>query len=254
MFRNWLVHPKTKNLDIDDPKTTLIRRKIIQEKKFLRKIYNGWYQLIKKSIPDDVEGGVLEIGSGAGFIKEVLPETMTSEVFECEGVDRVIDATSFPFEDGSLRAIIMTDVFHHIPNVRSFLNEAERVLAVGGRVIMIEPWNCAWSRFIYQNLHHEPFVPEAPEWEFPTNGPLSSANGALPWMVFSRDLEKFQLQFPHLTLEGTQIFMPFTYLLSGGVSLRSLIPGALYGFFSILEIPFEKLGVGMFAKIELKKI
>jgi len=42
--------------------------------------------------------------------------------------------------DGSLRAIVMTDVLHHIPNVESFFAEAARCVRPGGVIVMIEPW------------------------------------------------------------------------------------------------------------------
>jgi hypothetical protein len=31
---------------------------------------------------------------------------------------------------------------------------------------MIEPWVTPWSRFVYNLLHHEPFDPETPSWNF----------------------------------------------------------------------------------------
>ncbi|MBK8443443.1 MAG: hypothetical protein IPL35_08515 [Sphingobacteriales bacterium] len=56
---------------------------------------------------------------------------------------------------------------------------------------MSEPANTAWGRFFYQNFHHEPFQPEAASWEIPSTGPLSGANGALPWIIFKRDIDLF---------------------------------------------------------------
>ena len=66
MLKSLLAHPLTKGLDIDDPKTTRLRRQIIQEKYFLRKIYEEWYQSIAASLPGG-EGAVLELGSGGGL-------------------------------------------------------------------------------------------------------------------------------------------------------------------------------------------
>ena len=45
---------------------------------------------------------------------------MTSDTLPYEGIDRVVDATKMPFEDESVRAICMTNVFHHIPDVEAF--------------------------------------------------------------------------------------------------------------------------------------
>lgn len=237
MLSKLLAHPLTKGLDPDDPRTTELRRRIIKEKAFLRKIYEEWYADLIAAIPEPetCPGLVLELGSGGGFLKELLPECITSEVFPCAGVDMALDGRKLPFADGSLRGIVMVDVFHHIPNVSEFLSEAERTLAPGGVVAMWEPWNTPWSRFIYQHLHHEPFAPDAENWEFPEAGPLSGANGALPWMVFERDNERFAQNFPNMTLKAPQLDYPVSYLLSGGVSMRSLMPGSMFPIVRVLE-------------------
>jgi hypothetical protein len=119
--------------------------------------------------------------------------------------------------------------------VRDFFAEAGRCLQPGGVVAMIEPWVTRWSTLIYDRLHHEPFAPEAADWEFPPSGPLSGANGALPWIVFARDRLRFEREFPHLRVEAVQPFMPFRYLVSGGVSLRALTPGWSYHYWKRVE-------------------
>jgi len=153
----------------------------------------------------------------------MCPEAITSEVFVCPGVQSVIDARKLPFPDGSL-AIVMTDVMHHIADAERFLAEAQRALVPGGRILMIEPWVSAWSRFVYTRFHLEPFRPEASAWEFPSSGPLSGANGALPWMIFHRDLAVFRKRFPRLEVTRVEPFMPLCYLVSGGESMRALAP------------------------------
>jgi hypothetical protein len=47
MFKAWLAHPLTKDRDIDDPNIANLRRHILQEKPFLRKIYREWYTAIE---------------------------------------------------------------------------------------------------------------------------------------------------------------------------------------------------------------
>ena len=119
MQNNFLSHPITRGKDIDDPQTTISRRKIIQSKPFFRKLYFEWYLEIKKRIPTGCTA--LEIGSGAGFFQE-----------------------------------------------------ATRCVKLGGCIVMIEPWNTSWAKWVYQNLHSEPFDPDA-GWTFPSSGPLSNA-------------------------------------------------------------------------------
>ena len=59
--------PATRDLSIDDQRTTLRRRGIIEGNRFLWRIYDEWYRLISACIPDG-PGSVLELGSGAGFL------------------------------------------------------------------------------------------------------------------------------------------------------------------------------------------
>lgn len=258
MLKDLLSHPKTKGLDIDDPRTTALRRDIIREKPFLRQLYEEWYASIIRLIPlqEQCPGEVLEIGSGGGFLHEVFPECIASEIFLTPGVDIVLDGQALPFADKTLRAILMVDVLHHIPNAEAFFLEAQRVLSVGGRILMVEPWNTLWGRFVYSNLHHEPFLPSRSSWDLPKDEstPLSNANGALPWMIFSRDINAFHNKFPRLTLRSIRLDYPFSYLASGGVSMRSLTPGwsfKTWRKFETLLNPFMK-HLAMFALISVE--
>jgi SAM-dependent methyltransferase len=253
MIKTWLAHPLTRGLDIDDPRTTHLRLRIIQEKKFLRRIYEEWYRAIAAVLPSG-EGAVLELGSGAGFMGDFVPNLITSEIFYCSHVRAVIDGSRLPFVAKSLRAIVMIDVLHHIPQPRLFFSEATRCVRPGGVVAMIEPWVTSWSRFVSTRLHHEPFEPKTLSWELPTSGALSGANGALPWIIFERDRAKFQQEFPHLQIETIKPIMPFRYLLSGGVSLRSVIPGWSFNFWRHAENAVGRWSTrfAMFAQITLR--
>jgi SAM-dependent methyltransferase len=221
-------------MDIDSPETTRLRKWIIGAKPFLRRIYQEWYAAIAASVPPD-RGGVLELGSGAGFLEDYIPGLITSDVFPVPGVERVVDAHDLPFADTSLRGVVMTNVLHHLRDPRQFLREAARCVRPGGAMVMVEPWVSSWSRLIYSRLHHEPFEPEAPEWSIPETGPLSGANGALPWILFERDRAQFEQEFPQWGVRDVTPFMPFRYLLSGGVSMRTLMPACTFAFWRCVE-------------------
>jgi SAM-dependent methyltransferase len=255
MLKAWLAHPLTKGLDIDDPRTTHLRLQIIQEKSFLRQIYQEWYQSLALVLPPG-EGAVLELGAGAGFTKDFIPEVIASEVFYCPNIRAVLDASRLPFAARSLRGIVMTDVLHHIPQPRSFFTEAARCVRTGGVVAMIEPWVTSWSRFVYTRLHHEPFHPEIQSWELPTRGPLSGANGALPWIIFARDRRQFEREFPEWKIEFIKPIMPFRYLVSGGISLRGLTPGWSFGLWRQIEntLACWSTELAMFAQIVLRRV
>lgn len=224
-LKRWLEHPLTRGLDVDDPRTTHLRRRILAGKPFLRRIYAEWYNAIAASLPAG-DNPVLELGAGAGFLADFVPRLVRSEVFLTSGADLVLDGQALPFAAGALRGIAMTNVLHHLPRPLSFFAEAARAVRPGGVVTMIEPWVTPWSRWVYTRLHHEPFFPAAQEWEIPAGGPLSGANGALPWILFHRDRERFERAAPEWRLRSIAPLMPFRYLVSGGVSLRTLMPAA----------------------------
>jgi len=243
----------TAGFGLDEVETTAERRNIICKKIFLRKLYSEWYGSILKSLPVGLNGKVLEIGSGAGFIKEVNDRVITSDVLPLEHCDMVISAEKLPFNDEELAAIIMVDVFHHIPDCFSFLSEAQRTLKEGGKIIMIEPANTWFGRFIYKNLHHEPFDITTDSWSFPSSGPLSGANIALPWIVFNRDLEKFKNEFKKFEQVKIHYHTPIKYLISGGFSFKSFAPGWAFGIVTFLEFlisPFSRY-LAMFHTIEV---
>jgi hypothetical protein len=254
-LRRWLAHPLTRGLSIDSPETTELRREIIRGNRFLQQIYREWCEAISKRVPD-VPGEVLELGSGGGILADYIPGAITSEVFPCRGIRMVADGRALPLAPGSLRAIVLLDVLHHIPEVRGFFGEATRCLSRGGAVIMIEPWVSSWSKLIYTNFHHEPFQPDSADWSFPQQGPLSGANGALPWIVFERDRARFEAEFPGLGIEEVRPMMPFRYLVSGGVSMRSLMPGMATPLWRVLEKSLEPWirEWAMFALILLRRV
>jgi SAM-dependent methyltransferase len=244
-----------RGLDLDDPRTTERRRLIIQGNGFLRRIYEEWYTAIATRIPSG-PGAVLELGSGAGFLGDVVSNLITSEVVYSPYVRVILDGQQLPFADGSLRGIAMTDVFHHLPTPRRFLREAGRCVQSGGVICMFEPWVSRWSRFIYSRLHHEPFRPDIAEWGFPAQGPLSGANGAQPWIVFERDRMQFEQEFPEWKIQEIDRRMPFRYLVSGGVSLRPLAPPWSFGFCSKAEDLLKPWmeAWAMFALIVLRRV
>jgi len=253
-LRRLLAHPLTAGLPVDDPQTTELRRRIIQSKPFLKAIYDEWYGMLAGELPQG-EGAVLELGSGAGYCARFIPGLITSDVFACPGVRMIADARRLPLANASLRAIVFTDVLHHMPDAAQFFAEACRCIRPGGKILMVEPWVTSWSRFVFGRLHHEPFDPEAHDWRFPSSGPLSGANGALPWILFVRDRSRFEREFPQLAIEQVRLFLPFRYLVSGGVGMRSLMPGFLHGAWSALENALGPAmpGLAMFAFVSVRR-
>jgi len=239
---------------LDDPWHVRELRARIQSKPALRKYYLEVYCKYTDCLARCPSRGLaLELGSGAGFAKDLIPDLVTSDTIPYEGVDRVVDATAMPFEEGSLRAIFMLNVFHHIPDAAAFLRQAQRCLVPGGRVLIVDQFPGWFSRWIYRYAHHESFHPEARDWKFDSTGPLSGANGALAWMVFERDRAQFEAEFPALRLERYEPHTPLRYWLTGGLKGWSLLPGWAFGTATAIDQGLMKLGRGWasFLDVEL---
>ncbi|MBI5408162.1 MAG: class I SAM-dependent methyltransferase [Nitrospirae bacterium] len=250
----WLRLPEVRNIEnLDAISTSVLHGRIIRKKGFLRKLYTDFYKQFLRS-SKDLDGLLIELGSGGGFLKEVIPNVITSDILPVEGVDLCFSALLMPFPNQTVSAFLMIDVLHHLPDSFLFFKEVNRCLKVGGKCVMIEPANTLWSRFVYQNLHHEDFDPNG-EWGFEGRRPLSDANGAIPWIIFCRDRKRFEKEFPDLKIAHLSFSTPFRYLLSGGLSVRSLVPSFFYNTIKGVEFLLSPLNryLGMFMKIELEK-
>jgi len=255
MLKKLFTHPLTRGQNIDTPRCTELRRSIIRNKAFLRQVYINWYKTLNVLLPPE-EGPILELGSGSGFLKDFIPNLITSDIFQIEGMGLVLDGQRLPFKNDSLQGMVMVDVLHHIPDVTSFFTEATRCIKPCGAIVMVEPWITRWSGFIFRYLHHEPYRPETKQWDFAGGGPLSQANLALPWILFSRDRKEFQRRFPKWRIKQVTLHTPLCYLLSGGVSLRNMLPGCLFGPCRQIEnmlTPWMS-SLAMFATIALVRV
>lgn len=254
-LKNALRLPETRNIDsLDDPQASELHSQIIQNKPFLRKIYLDFYSAFCNCAGHDGQKKCIELGSGGGFLKEILPDVITSDILKLSQIDICFSGLDIPFKNNSIDAFFMIDVFHHVKYPETFLLELDRCLKPGGQIVMIEPANTWWGRFIYKNFHHEPFDTDG-DWKIEGSGPMSDANGALPWIVFCRDREKFNSKFKNLNIEHIKFHTPYRYLISGGVSMKQLLPSFMYPVIKFIEIILTPLNrwLGMFMTVKLKK-
>src|SRR3989344_2792040 len=147
--------------DLDDPQTTIIRKKIIEQNIFLKNLYTDFYTIFKDSLIGlGKKRKLIELGSGAGFIKKIIPDVITSDVIKLPDVDLHFSATHIPFKNESIDRIFMLNVIHHIQDPRLFFKEIDRCLKKSGKLIAIEPSNTLWGRFVYKHFHYEDFDPK----------------------------------------------------------------------------------------------
>jgi len=201
----------------------------IRANRLLHAIYLDIYGRLLAEVPRERFPRLLEIGSGAGFLREIAPHVMTSDCVAGPGIDRVVDACRLEasFEPASLDAIVAFDVFHHLPDVEGFLRGAARVLRPAGRIALVEPWFTPIGQWFYRLLHHEPSVLDPDDWTLRGEGRLGAANSRLPTSVFGDGLERLRRVVPELTVIKRAPFHKWLYLLSGGLRLNTRVPRAV---------------------------
>ena len=155
-------------------------------------------------------------------------------MFDCHEIDK-LDA----IRNESLDVITLTNVLHHLKSPITFLNRAASKLKPGGKVIATEPFFSLLSTPIFKYLHHEPVEFEISEPELKNvQGPLASANIALPWLIFFRRRDwcrQFERELRCGELFGS-VFSAVSYMATGGISHKLPVPNWLYRTFFLLDL------------------
>lgn len=216
------------------------RRLKWKSKEVLRRLYFKWYSLIGEWIRPGV---VLELGGGSGNLKEYFPEAISSDIVFASWLDAVLDAQRLPLRSESVDSIVLFDVLHHLPAPTLFFAEAERVLKVGGRVVMMEPYVSGGSFLIYRFLHQEGLKRNGNPLrhrDFRDRDPFRG-NQAVPGMIFGQYREDFLNRYPNLRIANDEKMDFIIYPLSGGFHHPSLFPSSLYHLFESIEKRFSPL-------------
>lgn len=215
-------------------------RRVWQNKPVLRRIYNEEFfaRLLSRRAP----GGIsVEVGGGPGFFKEFLPSVVCTDLIPSPWLDAVVDAQRLPFRSSSISNVFGLDMLHHLAQPMMFLNEVQRVLLAGGRLILVEPWVTPFSYFIYRYLHQEdcdlsarPWDANAGVWEHNKNA--FDGNQAIPYLLFGPlGFSKTLGSLKDLRAITVEPFCLFAYLLSFGFKPMNLLPAFVYPVLSRLE-------------------
>ncbi len=144
-------------------------------------------------------GRTVEIGAGAGNLKDSMPHVLSSDITPAEWLDILLDAQALPFATGSLANVIGVDVLHHIEYPRHLLTEAARVLEPGGRVVFVEPAITPVSWLVFKLGHPEPVDlrvdPLSDGLPNPSKHPFES-NQAIPTLLAGRRPRAIRARVP----------------------------------------------------------
>jgi Methyltransferase domain len=219
----------------EDRDVTLRNRARLGANKNLLFWYRQLYRDQFKDFPDAEALSILEIGSGTSPLKQFLPNVVTSDVLDLDYLDLVFDCHEIDkldaIKDNCLDVITLTNVLHHLKSPIAFLNRAAAKLKVGGKVIATEPFFSVLSTPIFRCLHHEPVHFRISEPELgEVQGPLASANIALPWLIFFRKREWLQRLNDNYDVAtvSARPFSALSYIATGGISHRLPVPHFLY--------------------------
>jgi SAM-dependent methyltransferase len=202
----------------------------------VRRLYGDWYRSIVARL-SPVEGPTVELGSGISRFKEHYPETVATDIQSTPWVDEVVDAEQLPYDDGTIANLVLVDVFHHLPSPARFFDSTTRVLARGGRVVLLEPYCSPISYFAYRRFHHERTDLDAPPFADDAQAAASpmAANQARATLVFFRNVDEYGLRWPSLPIVERRLLALLTYPLSGGFTRPKLVPDGAYRPLSVAE-------------------
>src|SRR5437660_8665483 len=229
--------------EAEDRAATLRNRARLGTNKNLLFWYRELYRDQFRDLPNASALSILEVGSGTSPLKQFLPNIITSDVLDLDYLDLVFDCHEIDkldaVKDNSLDVITLTNVLHHLKNPIAFLNRAASKLKSGGKVIATEPFFSVLSTVIFKYLHHEAVDLRISEPELgEVQGPLASANIALPWLIFFQNAEWLQRLNDNfdLTTFSARPFSALSYMVTGGISHRLPVPRFLYRVLFLVDL------------------
>ncbi len=217
-----LLMKKNTALPVDQHNLEIQRnREAWARKPQLREIYREFHRQIAARIDASRPGLVVELGSGMGSIKEVIPQCLTTDLFPNPWLDRQENAYRLSFATGGVSHLILFDVWHHLRYPGAALGEFHRVLAPGGRLILFEPAASWTGRLVYGLFHHEPLgLKDEITWQAP---PSFSPDDVDYYAAQGSATRLFWWGQAHGRLEGWRVrevkpLACFAYFASGGFS------------------------------------
>lgn len=92
---------------------------------------------------------VLDLGCANSRYARHFPNRIGIDIIQGRGVDVVGDAHHIPIKSSSFSVVLTTEMLEHVQNPQAVINEIERILKPGGKVILT-------TRFLFP-IHEAPF-------------------------------------------------------------------------------------------------
>lgn len=217
-----------------------------EKKPVLRKIYRNFYNLIKENVNFSLDGLIVEIGSGIGNLKSVIPQALCTDIFPNPWIDQVENAYHLSFLKESLSNLILFDVWHHLQYPGNALNEFKRVLKPNGRIIIFDPDIGLLGFIVYGLFHHEPigykqkitlFAPENLNYK---DFGYYAAQGNAHRIFCSNKYDKLLSDWKRILVKHIS---SVSYVASGGYSKPQLYPGCFLPFMTFIDHLLSKFPV-----------
>jgi SAM-dependent methyltransferase len=196
-----------------------------ENKPLLQLIYREFYKYINKQVDYMISGKIVELGSGIGNIKMVIPQAICTDLFKNPWIDQIENAYALSFSEGDVSNLILFDVFHHIQYPGNAFKEFHRVLKPGGRVIIFEPSVSMLGILVYGLFHHEPVgLFKKINWNAPDDFNIRTsdyyaAQGNAQRVFYN---SKYRNRLNEWTMVHKEKLSAISYVLSGGYSKPQL--------------------------------
>ena len=207
-------------------------------KPLLQKLYGDFYRLVAQNLSNLPDGKIVELGSGLGNIREVIPNCLRTDLFPNPWIDQIENAYKLSFADESVSDLILMDVFHHLKYPGTALKEFSRVLRKGGRVVMLEPCISVLGLLVYGVLHDEPIAVTK---EIMWNAPEGWSSDNIDYYAGQGNATRIFVgdRFRHKLIDWQKIVTfrrsAIAYAASGGFSKPQLYPTSMLPLIKRLE-------------------